>query len=117
VMTISRRRMLLHFLPSAFLLLPKHTFKRKLRWLNHCQSLLRRNLLPLLQSVRKGKQRRLLLLMFISHLLLLTIWVLLCVSDSIYSWALRLSYNLCSAAFDAEVSFSWCWMRQDSGDC
>jgi hypothetical protein len=45
---------------------------QKLRWLNHRWSLLRSKQLPLLQSVRKGEQRWLLLLRFIGPLLLLT---------------------------------------------
>jgi hypothetical protein len=33
------------------------------------------------------------------------------------SLILRFLYNLYPAGFDAEVSFSWCRMRQGSGDC
>jgi hypothetical protein len=31
--------------------------------------------------------------------------------------SLIFSYSFFSTYFDAEVSFSWCWVRQDSGDC
>jgi hypothetical protein len=117
VTMINRRRMLVQFLHSILRLLPKGTLKRKLWWLNHHQSFLRKNLLHLLQSVRKGEQRWLLLSRYISHLLLKKMWVLSRVLDSVYSWAIRLSYNLYSVAFDAEISFSWRLMHQNSGDC
>jgi hypothetical protein len=37
-------------------------------------------------------------------------WILLHIIDFGCSWTLRFLHNLHSAAFDAEVSFSWCWM-------
>jgi hypothetical protein len=55
-------------------------------------------------------------LRFISHLLPLNMWVFLYIIDFVYSWTLRFLHNLPSAAFDTEVSFSWRWMCQDSGD-
>jgi hypothetical protein len=58
--------------PLAFWLLPRDNLRRRLWWLNHRQSQIRRNLLCPLQSVRKGEQQWLLLLRFISPLLLLT---------------------------------------------
>jgi hypothetical protein len=58
--------------PLASRLLQRYTLKRRLQWLNHRWSLLRRKQLLFLQSVRKGEQRRLLLLRFIGPLLLLT---------------------------------------------
>jgi hypothetical protein len=70
-----------------------------------------------LWSIRKRRQRRLFLLRFISHPLPLNMWALVHIIDFVYSWTLRFLHNLCSAAFDVEVCFSWRWMCQDSGDC
>jgi hypothetical protein len=49
-------------------------------------------------------------LRFISHPLPLTMWVLLHVINFVYSWTPTFLHNLCSAAFDANISFSWRWM-------
>jgi hypothetical protein len=61
------------FLPLVSRLLLKGILKRRLWWLNHRQPLLKRKRLPLLQSVRKGEQQRLLLSRFIGLRLLLLI--------------------------------------------
>jgi hypothetical protein len=77
----------------------------------------KKNLLHHLWSVRRRQQRRLILLRFINHLLPLNMWVLLHIIIFVYSWTLRFLHHLHSAAFDAEVSFSWHWMCQNSRDC
>jgi hypothetical protein len=117
VMMTSQRKMSLWFLSRLLWLLLEDALKRKLWWSNRHQSFRRKILVHRLWSIRGRLQLQLFLLRFISHPLPLTMWVLLPVIDFVISWTLRFLHNLCSAAFDAEISFSWRWMCQDSGDC